>query len=350
MNMEEKDKIKDLLKMLSEKLKKPENKELMNGFLNELSPLFTTGEQRIDDIYEMCIEKIIKEQAAAFYKNFPLKDKRETLERDYIRMERARRKDDFEDFCMAVYQQIECMVNRIGNDPILNTVAERLYAYPAYCKDGNIKDRPDSQWLVSHMVFGKGDYSKYKQSVASLYAMDKFKCILYFVCYKASPENSDYRPFLSICSDVEDIYKYRNKNHRGNENTEDEIKIYNRIDPIQSFYYLKIIGLLARIVEMIQTGYPLSQELINYANSLEKKELPSQIKVVTEGRTKKILEKKRGVVKKIGKDYFKVRIDSKLYDVKKQIKDGIVEGDVIEIDGYEIVISDNISLSNYTKL
>ena len=28
---------------------------------------------KIDDIYELCVEKIIREQAEQFYKNFPIK-------------------------------------------------------------------------------------------------------------------------------------------------------------------------------------------------------------------------------------------------------------------------------------
>ena len=68
MNMDERDKIKDLLKALSEKLKKPENKDLLDEFVTNSSASCSTGEQRLDDIYELCIERIIKEQANAFYK------------------------------------------------------------------------------------------------------------------------------------------------------------------------------------------------------------------------------------------------------------------------------------------
>ena len=351
MNMEERDKIKNLLKALSEKLKKPENKDLRDEFVADLSVSCTTGEQRLDDIYELCIEKIIKEQANAFYKDFPIEAIRSQLVTDFIRMERARRRDDFEEFCMAVYQQIECMVNKIGNDSDLNAVAEKLFPYPAYSLDGSVsKRKDDSSWLVSHMVFGKGDYTKYKQSVASQYAMDKFKCILYFVCYKASPQNDDYRSFHSIWSDVEDIYNYRNKNHRGNKPTDKQKEIYNRIDPIQSLYYLKTIGLLAKIVEMIHNGYPLSKELIDYAKSVEKKELKQEPNVISNGDVKDIEKKVKGSIINVKKGAFFVKIEGHRYEVKGDIKDGIDKGDEIEIDGYKIIIGDNISIKNYKKI
>lgn len=349
--MEDKDKIKEVFKVLSEKLKEPENKELLDELLIQLSPLLSTGEQRLDAIYELCIEKIIKEQATAFYKDFPIAAIRPTLENDFVRMERSRRRNDFEDFCMAVYQQIECMVNKIGNDSNLNFVAEKLFPYPAYSIDGSVSNRKeDSPWLVSHMIFGKGDYEKYRQQVASQWAMDKFKCILYFVCYKSAPKRDKYDEFNTIADEVNNVYKYRNRNHRGNKPTDDEQKIYDKIDPIRSFYYLKTIGLLAKLVEMIQNGYPLSQELIAYANSIEKKDLKPQVTIKSEANTKKIDGKVRGVIVKIKSKYFEVKIGGKTYVVKGEIQKGISRDDEIEIDGFEIVIGNNISISKYVKV
>ena len=84
--MEEKDDIKRVLKLLSEKLKVPENKELMEGFVKELLPFCSTGESRLDEIYELCIEKIIQEQATAFYKDFPIDEIRTRLIEDFIRI------------------------------------------------------------------------------------------------------------------------------------------------------------------------------------------------------------------------------------------------------------------------
>lgn len=351
MNMEDKDKIKEVLKVLSNKLKEPQNKELLDEFLIQLAPLLSTGEQRLDAIYELCIEKIIKEQATAFYKDFPIDAIRPTLENDFVRMERSRRRNDFEDFCMAVYQQIECMVNKIGNDSNINIVAEKLFPYPAYSIDGSVSNRKeDSPWLVSHMVFGKGDYEKYRQTVASQWAMDKFKCILYFVCYKSAPKSDKYDEFNTIADEVYNVYKYRNRNHRGNKPTDDEQKIYDRIDPIRSFYYMKTIGLLAKLVEMIQNGYPVSQELITYANSLERKELKPQVNIKAEANTKKVEGKVRGIIVQIRSGEFEVRIDDKRYVVKGKIKDGINKGDNVEIDGYEIVFGNNISLNQYVKV
>ena len=65
-----------------------------------------SDDERINEIYEYCIEKIIKQQANEFYEDFPLQSIKDILIGDYIRMESFRRKDNFGDFCLSLYQQI----------------------------------------------------------------------------------------------------------------------------------------------------------------------------------------------------------------------------------------------------
>ena len=68
-------------------------------------------DERLNQIYEYCIEKIIQNQAEEFYKDFPIPTLIPTLVKDYVRMESFRRKDSFGDFCLALYQQIECVTH-----------------------------------------------------------------------------------------------------------------------------------------------------------------------------------------------------------------------------------------------
>ena len=60
-------------------------------------------DERIEQIYEYCIEKIIRKQAKEFYADFPIKSIVPILEEDFIRMESFRRKDNFGDFCLSLY-------------------------------------------------------------------------------------------------------------------------------------------------------------------------------------------------------------------------------------------------------
>ena len=44
-------------------------------------------DERINQIYEYCIEEIIRKQANEFYKDFPLQSIKDTLIGDFVRME-----------------------------------------------------------------------------------------------------------------------------------------------------------------------------------------------------------------------------------------------------------------------
>src|SRR5574344_1405404 len=95
-----------------------QNLEFKENLLKMLFPEFSVKSQsikiedeRIGQIYEYCIADIIQKQAADFYQNFPMKDITDLLIQDYERMEFFRRKDAFLDFSLALYQQIENIVN-----------------------------------------------------------------------------------------------------------------------------------------------------------------------------------------------------------------------------------------------
>lgn len=91
-------------------------------------------DERINQIYEYCIEKIIKQQADEFYADFPLQSIKDILIGDFVRMESFRRKDNFGDFCLSLYQQIECMTNKLCEKKELSDITEKMWGYPAYLK------------------------------------------------------------------------------------------------------------------------------------------------------------------------------------------------------------------------
>ena len=97
-------------------------------------------EERIAQIYEYCIEKVIRSQAIDFYKDFPLKSIIPTIVEDFVRMETFRRKDNFGDFCLSLYQQIECITNKLCTNPSLSAVVEKMMGHSPYVKSGkNLK-------------------------------------------------------------------------------------------------------------------------------------------------------------------------------------------------------------------
>lgn len=355
--METKDKteIVSLLEVLSEKLKKPENKELLDYFLNELSPLLSTGEQRLDDIYELCIERIIKEQAAAFYKDFPISEICSQLESDYIGMERARRNNDFGEFSLKVYQQIECITNYACRSSKLQVIVSKMWGYPAFVKTGkgvevSISER-DGEYTIGKLVLiGDKKTEKSMMALQNLYALDKIRTIVYYYGFRAMMKNSDFDSYIEITSLLSYIYNCRNLNHRGNIPTLWEQEILDKILPLQSLYYFKFLGVLAQYVSFIKNGMDFLPSLENYANSLEKKEIKKEPIILSEAKAKKIDGKVKGNIIRIKSGKFELKIDGKLYIVNKPIKDGLNKGDVIEIDGYEIIYDNNISINSYTKV
>ena len=355
--MEEKDDNKRVLKLLSKKLKMPEYKELMEEFVKELLPFCSNVDSRIDEIYELCIEKIIREQATAFYNDFPISEIKSQLVEDLVRMENFRRKDNFGDFCLALYQQIECITNYLCRCPQLDNIVTKMWGYPAYVKSGkgidvSISVREGEYTIGKFVLVGKDDkkIEKSKMSLQNIPANDKIRTIVYFFGYRAMLRNVDYDSFIEITSLLNDIYNCRNLNHRGNILNPWEQEILDRVLPLQSFYYFKFMGVLAQYVSFIKNGLDFFPTLVKFANEIEKKDLKLEPVIISEAQTKIIEGKVMGDIIRVKSQSFDVRIKGKPYVVKGVIQAGVKKNDVIEIDGYQIVYGNNISLNSYKKV
>ena len=243
-------------------------------------------DERIEQIYEYCIEKIIRKQAKEFYADFPIKSIIPILEDDFIRMESFRRKDNFGDFCLALYQQIECITNKMCESSILHDIVTKMWGYPAYIKSEkgkqlSISERLDGDFSIGKLVLiGDKKVEKSKMALQSLYAIDKIRTIVYFLGYQAMMKYSDYDSFKEITSLLNDIYQCRNLNHRGNTTNQWEQEILDRVLPLNSFYYFKFLGVLAQYVSFIKNGLDFLPSLEEYANSIEKKDMKAEINVV----------------------------------------------------------------------
>ena len=256
----------------------------------------------MEQIYEYCIARIIEKQAIDFYKNFPMRDISASLTKDFCRMEHFRRKDNFEDFCLALYQQIECICNRLCDEPKLNDIAERMWQCPAYVKWGknstpSIDKRSDnSDYTVAALVFGKAkdkatnkeDRSKKKlQEQTAIY---KMRAIVYFIGYGACMRSADYDIFKNHTAALSDIYQCRNLNHRGGKTEKWQEDTLNRILPSKSVYFLKFLGTLTQFVEETTTGMRKLDDIHRYALSLIPKmaipEQPGQERTAADTGTK----------------------------------------------------------------
>ena len=244
-----------------------------------------SDDERINDIYEYCIEDIIKKQATEFYADFPLQTIKDRLIGDYIRMESFRRKDNFDDFCLSLYQQIECMTNKLCENKDLSDITEIMWGHPAYLKiekgkDTSIYNRGGDYTIACLLFPGNNKQSgntnafvKSRISLQTQYAMDKIRTIVYFLGYKAMMKSGDYDSFVEITSLLNDIYQCRNMNHRGNSQNQWEKETFDRIFPLKSLYYFKFLGVLAQYVEYIKEGWGYIPELKKYSESIEKQNI-----------------------------------------------------------------------------
>lgn len=245
------------------------------------------NDERITQIYEYCIEKIIRSQAEEFYKDFPLKSVTPILIEDFCRMESFRRKDNFGDFCLSLYQQIECMTNKLCENSDFSEVASKMWGCHAYVKDGkdvqiDISNRLNGDYTIAKLIFNNGinkktgNYyfvEKSQSTLQSQYANDKMKIVTYFLGYKAMMKSGDFDSYNEFISLLSDIYQCRNMNHRGNTQNEWELEVFNRILPLKSFYYFKFMGGLAQYIDYIKEGVPYISELKKFSNGIEKQKV-----------------------------------------------------------------------------
>ena len=274
--------------LLLSKQDKEFNEELRKRL--DITPVVNSAimdDERLNQIYEYCIEKIIQNQAEEFYKDFPIPTLIPTLVKDYVRMESFRRKDSFGDFCLALYQQIECVTNKICESATLSEITDKMWAYEAYIKstdgkDPDIKERTGT-YRIADLIFPfnnkNGVSNAVEKSLKTLqnqYAIDKIRIIVYYFGYGAKMKSSDFDSYKEITGLLNDIYQCRNTNHRGNTLTEYETETLNRILPMKSFYYFKFLGALAQYIDFIKTGSLTITDIAAYAKTLPSKKVETK--------------------------------------------------------------------------
>lgn len=244
--------------------------------------------ERFNHIYEYCIEDVIHSQAIDFYNDFPIPEIKPQLQLDFERMELFRRKNNFGDFCLSLYQQIEGITNFVCNDNDFMLVAEKMWPYPAYIKNKEpfkISDRvyrdDNSCYAIAHLLFyGKNEkgqplcLEKSNIHLNKQQAIDKIRNVVYFIGYKAEMVSWMYNGFNEICNLLYELYQCRNLNHRGTPQSEKSQGVVDKIKPLKSLYYFKFYGLLVQYVEFIKSGFPLSHTIIDYANNLSSISVP----------------------------------------------------------------------------
>lgn len=292
---------KDILRhidKLEEFARKSENLWLLANLQQRFSACGKREE--LSEIYEFCLEKNLRRQADDFYKVFPIKDivlrlvdnyadkgeyvlegnvlwnTQQRLADNFVKMEHYRRKDYFDEFVMAVYQQLEIIADVFCFNRQFGQVATRLMGHPAYVSSAHtsagewdaptIRSRVGS-YPIAHLLFGKDNAcEKARQPLHQLSPLDRVNVVLYFICHGAKLQPSQYYLFMEQKSLIGDIYHFRCRFYSSSFSaTQWQDDIYKRVIAQKGFYYMKCLQLLCFFVENAADGALSFDSLCTYA-------------------------------------------------------------------------------------
>ena len=261
--------------------------------------LIESSNDKLDEIYEYCIERVVKKQAEEYYMSFPIEGIRNQLIDDYCRMERFRRQDNFGDFCLAAYQQVEGICKALAKNSDLQAITQKLWAHPAYVYVGEWKNgafvpaldivvnvRTNDAYRVADLVFpGKDNIDntplankKFSTPLPDQPAADLIRIIIYFVCYQATLKKTEYEYYVEFCKAIgQQLYQCRNLNHRGSGQTEWQKEIVDEVLSHQSVYYYKFIGELVRFVDTVSKGILALPQIAASIKNMPEKEMKIQL-------------------------------------------------------------------------
>ena len=245
--------------------------------------------ERADEIYEYCIGEMLRLQAEDFYHDFPIPEICQTLIDDFVRMEAFWQKNQFLDFCLALYQQLEAVTNYIV--PKIESMADKMWGVPAYVtlEAKNITDigkrseKGKEKYQVAHMVFIKEPEMRALQELSKAPALDKLRSIVYFVGYKAMPTAADFNNYIQFTSLLADIYCMRNRNHRSLDISEFDKTVVDRVTKQKSLYYCKFMDVLAQFISYVRENYKYIPSITSYSDSIVEKipvRVRNQLKIV----------------------------------------------------------------------
>jgi hypothetical protein len=261
-----KDNLRKLLAFMNQQiLHKPENAWFEKELYGILAP---NADARISDIHEQCIESILRQQAEEFYKNFVIEGIKPQLINDFVKMESWRRRNNINEFGMAMFQQIECIINKLGQDKQLAQVCYDMMNALCYVDSMKpiVSNRySKSTYTIARLLFIDDAAAKSKSDLSVQWINDKFKCINYFVCHRACLTSQQFTQFTSENDIFNQIRCVRNRNHRGNTPTEYETLTLLKVDANISHSFFLFSSFFCWFIDSINEGYPLSKELIEFS-------------------------------------------------------------------------------------
>jgi hypothetical protein len=254
-----KESLEKLLVLIDEIIKDDDNLWFKEIIQSKYSSIINKSgnDKSIDKIYEYCIKEIIEKQANLFYEDFILNDKKNELISDFIRMEHFRRDDNFEDFCLAMFQQIENIVVYLFtyfnlNEKISANFDKRIILI--YSNEEKKFISSPKGLFLSNFIFQKYNLeTPYALNNQEFYFNNKCRAVLYYFFFKKNIEYNTLK-FDEIYNTANNLYQIRNLNHRGGDKNEYQQKILDDVMPNHNKYYFKFLGFLEMFVSIINNN------------------------------------------------------------------------------------------------
>lgn len=232
-------------------------KNLKSRFTNK--PVSDFSPTQVEEIYEYCLQKIIKDHAEKFYHDFKLDDIKPKLIEDFIRMESFRRDNNFEDFCLAAYQQLELIINTLIAFPKFSNYFKENKDLSAVLR----YDKATEKWIrsgnqtIGKLIFQTGDQLKITTQISTpiqtWFFNQQYRAILYFFYFsKELKYNSDQ--FERVFNTGNFMYQGRNLNHRGGTKSHYQQNIIDDLIPNQHKYYFKFMGFLEDFITNVNAN------------------------------------------------------------------------------------------------
>lgn len=206
-------------------------------------------DERLNQIYEYCIEKILRKQAENFYEPLMGFPEQSLLVEDFINMEHERHRDRFDYYSLGLYEQIERILNAIFDDKDFLQALNRIWDITVSI---NIdKEKKTTTYTFGNEIWGTDknknemyltDGKKRAKSKATLSARDKLQIVIFFFKYYSDSKYDPYKfyyyqEYKNICNDYLSIYACRNTVHRGTTPSEKDKAILREKSQKSSSYF-----------------------------------------------------------------------------------------------------------------
>jgi hypothetical protein len=244
-----------LLALVEEIYKDADNKEFAAG-LNALTLPHTKGavklpvypSEKLDDIYEYCLSKNLKQQARGFYSDFPLLGIKDALEDAFVLMEEHRRRDNFPYFCQLLFKQIELIVNSVCQDPLFDQMVKKMYPQVLY----------NSNTLYSY-VYGTDKDGQSSKPLTEQFITYRFSFFVIFIMMNYKGLRFDTPFYTKYKSLYYELSQIRNDISHGGViiRTDNQKLTIEKVTKDKHSYYFKFSTLLSDVVSCTKGNYPL---------------------------------------------------------------------------------------------